>query len=166
MRKFRAIMGAFVFGTICIGCEGKGEGTSSEKTVGGTEAIEQSIQTCVSDIGVELVPDDIEAPDALVVSFTSTDETVNQMLEQGNTVTLIVWKDTSTVIEDSAVYTSRIAKIRKVKDSEFQIFYPGMGFTDLGTNELSVISNEELRINPQITIKTRAGREWTFRSCQ
>ncbi|MDX5421847.1 MAG: hypothetical protein LPK07_09780 [Hymenobacteraceae bacterium] len=64
---------------------------------------------------MKLVPDDVDAPDALIVRFTSTDEIVNQMLEQGSAVRLTVWKDTSTVIEDSAVYASRIAKLRKVK---------------------------------------------------
>lgn len=157
-------MVAFV--TACLGCEQKGEGTSSEKTVIAREATEQNIHTCIRDIGVELVPDNVDAPDALVVKFTSTDEEVNQMLEQGNTVKLIVWKDTSTVIEDSAVYASRIAKLRKVKENEYEVFYPWMGFRDYKTNELLLISNEELRKNPQVRIKTKEGREWTFRSCR
>ncbi|RAU82467.1 hypothetical protein DP923_11830 [Pontibacter arcticus] len=147
-------------------CKKKGNVAASKERVGGGQAIQKDNYTCVSNIRVELVSDGEEAPDALVVSFTSMDTVVNQILEQGKKVTVYVWKDSSETIEDSAAYSSRIALLRRINDNEFQLSYPDMGFRFLKPYQLSEISSDEFRKKSKVKIKTKSGKEWIFRSCQ
>jgi len=145
------------------GCESNTAGflatNNSEEVI---DSSQQKNFTCVTAIQYELVPKNVDGPDAFTVCLSTSDRELIKVLER-ESLMMYVWKDTTTTLEDSAVFSFRGVKIRRVSEGSYELGHATTDLRDYSTDEL-YIPDLELSRNPQVKIVSE-DKQWVVRSC-